>query len=384
MILPRLGALTLLAVIGCTSTGETCVGGIALDGGECIARCDPAACVVDADGGTVLGEDGLPVNACVNNICMLRCDSHRDCTLGTESCLPAVEDARGDGGATAVNVCQPSGHPDGLLAPCPFDEECVEGLDCIEWSADGDTDAYCSKSDCLSDDDCAPGLYCGVLRDPHEICGTTKGDNALCGETNGSCIEAAELSEDGPLFEGSQCILRRTCLQRGPCAPCATDLDCSYTGTDCIDIGGESRCAASCKEDTDCTLDRECEDDHCVPRFGKCSGEGRGLCEPCVDDRDCGDATDSTWACYEIQVGQNACFDYQIACTSNDDCVTPVGAAPAGCLPSPLVGCNPSLCDPPAPCILVTDGIGQTFEVCDYPRLCAPAHDFETNFDTCW
>ena len=182
------GAVTLL-LTGC-GAGEKCAGGVTNDAGECFAKCQPELCVVlPGDGGPVLSDGGVPVNACVDNTCMLRCDSHRDCTIGTESCLEADED--GDAGVT--NVCQPSGHA-GILDPCPAgNSDCLAGLVC-NTRGEGDGEAYCTIDGCMTDDECPAGLYCGVVRDPHQICGTIKGDDYFCGETTEACIDASILA----------------------------------------------------------------------------------------------------------------------------------------------------------------------------------------------
>ena len=115
----------------------------------------------------------------------------------------------------------------------------------------GDLDAYCTHHDCSGDPDCPAGYYCGVTRDPHDICGNTcdgglcshnaspcdvdgdcqKGNSPFCGETAEDCIDPASFEADGAQYvEGSVCLLRRTCLERPPCVPCETNLDCSRIG----------------------------------------------------------------------------------------------------------------------------------------------------------
>jgi len=321
----RCGHLALAAVVSCSAAGD----GPGGEGGrvgnsvyaECIPECDPALCVVDGDGEPVLSDDGIPVNACVNNECRLRCDSHTDCIVPNEICAPAIEDDTG----AEILVCEATAIPGGVLNPCPHgdvgdhDDECPEGLLCVP-KRKGDADAYCAQPDCITDDDCSPGFYCGVIRDPRRISGTDKGNNVFCGTTSEDDVDPADLSEDGPLFEGPLCIMRRVCLVRSECTPCETSLDCSYSGTRCVDVGGEKRCLAGCDRPGDCALDKECNDGLCVPRFGRCTGDGETFCEPCVDDLDCGDASNQ-WACEEVQIGQWACLDYGFVCSSNDECL---------------------------------------------------------------
>jgi hypothetical protein len=358
-IVNRLGP-HLLAMAICAaacSSGETCVGGLVVDGGMCIPKCDPALCVTyPGDGGPVLTDGGVPVNACVANSCMLRCASHKDCTYPMESCLSAPEDGT-DGGT--VNVCQPNGAPEGYLSSCASGE-CPGDLLCVGKS--GDADAYCTVADCTSDADCPGGLYCGVTRDPHQICGTTKGNNAFCGTTNDACLQSSDLSADGPLMEGSFCVLRRTCLKRTECAPCTTDLDCSGADTRCTTVGGEQRCAAPCGTGDDCPIDESCDQHFCVPKFGACVGSGEGFCNPCFDDRDCGGPS-STWICEEYRVGSKACLD-----TSPCDpiCSTSCPNTPVG---------------PPGTCYIGPNGLDGYLPMC-YPYDPSPCAGSE--LFTCW
>jgi len=360
----KLSILALFLVAACsTEEGEKCVGGIQTDAGECLAKCDPARCVVEVvgDGGVpVLTDGGVPVNACVDNQCMLRCGSHYDCFVPTESCAPAVEDdTRAD-----VNICQTNDRPEELLKSCPFgdtgdyDDECPEDMLCIV-EREGDADAYCTEPDCLTDADCAPGMYCGAVRDPHQICGTSKGDNIFCGQTSEDCIEPEDLSEDGPLFEGPLCVMRRACLVRDECAPCETDVDCSFSSTKCIEIDGEMRCASGCDFDSDCALDKECEDDFCIPRSGSCPAPGGRFCDPCLSDMDCGDA-DNMWVCDEVQIGQWVCLDYGTTCGTSAECET----TPRG---------DQGIC-----------WWAESYQGTGAIPICHPGQDPDSGFFTCW
>jgi hypothetical protein len=305
-----LGLLAAASLGGCTSAGETCVGGVVLDGGECIAKCDPNRCVAG--------------NRCVNNECKLVCESFLDCTPGSQDCVEATEDTYADGGGGGtIKICADSGHPAGIGEACPVGDECDGDLTCIT-QGEGDGDAYCAEVGCMEDSDCAPGYRCGVSRDPRRICGTSKGDNDICGQTGDPCVNAEDLEH--PYFEGPACILRYTCVKPAPCAPCETDLDCAAGGDmACVDIDDEMRCAERCADDIDCKSDATCEGDVCKPRFGSCVGGGE-LCEPCVDDRDCGDASGPNF-CMEFPGNQFAC---SAMCAGAIDCLC--GDPPSLCL----------------------------------------------------
>lgn len=346
----------LLPFAGCTSAGEECVGGLVLDGGECIARCNVAACVegnrcvnnecklvcetsldcipgsqdcvevtedVYADGGgggTITVCVDVDVDACaegyrrVNTECKLVCETFLDCIPDSQNCLEATADVDANGGGgEAIKVCVDTDHPPGIGEPCPVGDECDGDLVCLT-RGEGDGDAYCAEVGCTEDSGCTPGYRCGVTHDPRRICGTSKGDNDICGRTNEDCLSRDDIAP--PYSEGSVCLLRNTCIKPAQCSPCESDLDCLY-GTDlaCVDIDGEDRCAPRCNSSTDCNSDSTCIDDVCKPKFGSCTGNG-GFCEPCLDDRDCGDESSSSF-CVEYQEGQFGCTT---PCASTFDC----------------------------------------------------------------
>lgn len=363
---------------GSGGPGE-CIGGVIVNG-VCEGKCTPDKCIED--------------NTCVGNRCVLKCDSHKDCYPdGSQTCAPAVEDDTG----AAINVCTFTGKPAGVGAPCPFKTECStwlacpDGGTCFSWqcggdvsqcvldeaacngaegctlgkcAADGapcrvgcqtecaawlecetqgeaDAEAHCVNRDCETDADCLDGYYCGIVRDPHEICGSNpkKGDNNFCGQTSEPCISVGpdgKATDGSSRFEGSLCMQRRSCLKRGPDAPCTTDLDCSLIdGQKCVPYAGETRCAETCAQNLDCPLDHTCDQSllACVPKFSKWVSETGGFCEPCLNDEDCGGAG-TTVACTNLSGGMKACFDqaFPNTCNSNADCPLSPSGKPGTCL----------------------------------------------------
>jgi hypothetical protein len=255
--------LALILMVSACDDPDACPDGVVV-GGTCEGRCDPAEC--------------LPGNTCVDNRCTLECTSHLDCGAG-KACFAAGAD---DG--SAVQICRVAE----AITPCPNGDECGAPLVCMS-AGPGDALAYCTKIDCTADAECAPGLWCGAR--------TTGG------------------------------ALQRLCLKRAPCAPCATDLDCSLElGMRCASLGDAHVCARTCGDGDDCRTFEACEAGACVPRFGACSGSG-AFCEPCVDERDCGDLGD-TVRCGSQPSGERACFDTSMpdTCTTSDDCP----ASPSG------------------------------------------------------
>ncbi|MBK8252842.1 MAG: hypothetical protein IPK82_09255 [Polyangiaceae bacterium] len=354
---------------------EDCVGGFITPEGDCVGKCSPDKCVAD--------------NTCVANACQLKCDSHKDCFLdGSQDCVTAKEDETD----ADVTVCQFAARSAGTGTACPFAVECANWLSCPEngtclanqcggdpaacvldsdacggasgcvigkCQADGapcrvncqtectpwltcetkgeaDAEAYCTKRDCAADTDCAGGYYCGIVRDPHEICGSSpkKGDNSFCGQTSEPCITPG--TDGTSRFEGSLCMLRKSCLKRDAGTPCTTDLDCSLIdGQACVNFGGETRCAPKCGVDSDCPRDAACDPTllACVPRFGKWVGAGGGFCEPCKNDEDCG-SKGTSWACSELSGGMRACFDQSFpdTCNTDSDCPKSPSGKPGACL----------------------------------------------------
>lgn len=317
-----------------------------------------------------------------------------------EQCIP---DPVACNGAEPCNIgtCGEKGPPC-IVTTCPYDE-CTP-FTCLS-AGNGDADAYCTHHDCQDDDDCPGGWYCGVTRDPHDICGPTcqggscsddgspctldpdcqKGNSGLCGTTDEPCIPPDQFAAAGKtLFEGSACLLRRTCLKRQPCVGCESNLDCSHDPQMvCLDLGGELTCARFCGTAEDCFGDEDCVPSYatcevtstlgcgepmldspacpnlpcaggfcrladgtaggpcttsaecprqacvwrniCMPRSGACRGAG-GFCDHCVDDTDCGVSQPAgRWACDEVGDGEFACFDFDFpdACPSGADSECP-------------------------------------------------------------
>jgi hypothetical protein len=248
--------------------------------------------------------------------------------------------AQGGGGSQATGGAAQGGSggiPAGIGTPCPFGTECPASAPACVSKGEGDATAYCSIHDCDADSDCPGGFYCGITRDPHELCGSNppKGDNNQCGQTTEPCIDPA--TDPTSIFEGSICLLRRTCLYRGPCVPCVSDADCSgQTAQKCVLISGQSHCARACADDGDCLDDQSCSLGACLPKFGACTGTGQ-FCEPCIDDEDCGDASGSM-GCAELSGGQRACFDFSFStsCADDLDCPTSPSGKHGACLDESL------------------------------------------------
>ena len=203
-----------------------------------------------------LSEDGAPGVACTANE---ECDQGHGlycfegacvypCTVVAGGC-PEGTMCKGDPeaqGDEPVGYCVPA--PEDLGVPgrygtdCPLgDDQCDSAAGFICVGAEGSADAHCTKPDgCQSDTDCPAGYWCGATR----------------------------VIEDGDIDLSQQ---PKTCLRRGFCDPCDTDVDCSHTTNSiCVpDANGEKFCSLPCTPGTNsCVIGASCED----------VGDGRTAC----------------------------------------------------------------------------------------------------------
>jgi hypothetical protein len=308
-----LGAVVLaacLAPVACSQPQpKTCVGGITLDDGGCVAKCDKSKCVAN--------------NLCVGNVCMLQCKLHSDCMADTQRCVPANEDETDAG----VFICRDTDLK-GNGVPCPNGNECTFP-DICRTNGVGDATAYC-VSPCVDDNDCPGGYECGTMRDPHAICGTTKGNNGFCGTTSDACVTRDALAIEPHLIEGARCLERKICVKRLRCSPCTSDVDCINPQAKCLQVGADFRCLDPCLRDTDCEAADNCtsaagsDAGFCRPRFGDCLAATPAFCTPCHFDRDC----EPNFECAGLHGNERSCVDPQFAttCSTNSDCpVAPSG-----------------------------------------------------------
>lgn len=144
--------------------------------------------------------------------------------------------------------------------------QAAEGFYCFG-TGPNDGEAYCTRYDCATDRDCAPGYFCGAVN----VAPNVKTSKRTFGETV------------------------NVCQRRAYCAPCQADFDCpSVAGSPqrCVpDDDGVGFCTAECDQARACQVDAKCVDPGigakvCYPRAGRCKGNGE-LCSPCRSDADC-------------------------------------------------------------------------------------------------
>lgn len=345
-------ALLFATFVGCgdsSSSGESCAGGVVVDG-KCEGKCEDSLCL-----------DG---NICVGNRCMLECTSHTQCFSPLsgdpilQECVSQPRDTEaGLNDGANVYVCTESTKNEAYGRLCPFGIECdnagwvcpngtpcEEGTDSEGCSAaecrpmtcnttgEGDAEAYCTSWDCTADADCGPGMYCGIVNLPNNICGTSKGDEE-------PCVDPGSFTTDGATFqEGPISLLRNKCLKREPCAPCESKTDCSISDLDmeCVVIGETKGCAPTCASTEDCADDATCYEGYCLPKTGSCKPPTSGdvFCHKCLNDLECGGTASNTIACVEAGAGIKGCFDVSLpdACTVDADCPESPGGLHGECL----------------------------------------------------
>jgi hypothetical protein len=348
-------------------------------------ECFQHYCPFDAQTGTAQKCDPFACNsnpsACVDGVCSDTGDPCVGMPCGAQDCKPSLFCPNG-------LQCDPyacGGVPHNCVRDCPGDGPCNVGkcagtdefcvytdpescpackvMTCVS-VGEGDANAYCATSDCAlaaqtPEDDpeaepleaCAPGFYCGNVRDPHDICGPTcggtcnggpiagstcssdsqcqKGNDATCGTTMEECISPEQTNPQfgATFFEGPRCLMRSACLKRDTCAPCENNIDCSLGNGDvCISLFEDLVCARFCGVDSDCRPDHwcaefiglsgktgtcatattiECADADecpngeacvprsiCIPKGGPCRADPslppeQRFCQHCVDDTDC-------------------------------------------------------------------------------------------------
>lgn len=313
---------------GCTSSSECddgfCKGG-GDAGGESVNYCQPGSDGRSGDCSSNSDCDQFGGFACVNNTCALsECTKHSDCQ-GFGLCSFGGTDSEGN----TVNFCDPT-----LLAGEEREagqfgtncvngpDDCAEGFDCLG-AGEGDLDAYCTKFDCTSDDDCGTGYHCARVRVGSAPCaaGTCPG---IGGDpTDPECVGADAIGPGKQYECGALNLRRNVCRRADYCSPCETHEDClAEAGQVCAkDVGGVKRCTVPCDPDTrscpwgnasTCNVfDEDLGFATCAHRFGSCTGEGKS-CEPCVTSTDCGD---TGFCASSPNTGEKFCVDLATECS---------------------------------------------------------------------
>jgi hypothetical protein len=317
-------------IAGCR-THQDCAG---------IGHCETGGKLYPADPDA--GDPGLTVNYCVKGDTFPRGQFGTACPeLSTPDCLP-------DGTCeNPMQVCDPKTNK------CD-DCDKPNGFSCIG-SGPGDVDAYCSKTECVSDDDCTTGYFCSNQRTSRPPCADACGFTGQ--PTNTNCVAAADIGPDKAYSCGKLTLLRNLCLKREYCNECETDADClALPNQICAkDTKGNKICTVVCDPNLTnacpwgtasiCDVwDKDLGVPTCAHRFGACKGTGKS-CEPCLDDGDCPNgiclSSDFTGERYCVDLG-DSCSCAGLPLTQNAICTgggcpqTP-GNLPMKCYGGPAI-----------------------------------------------
>lgn len=312
---------------------EAACPGVVDEAGNCVAKCDDTMCNAG--------------NFCVDNSCKLQCAAHIDCPAGYQCTGSGKKDSDG----SDITFCAPSDFPmgeGGYLWPCPNGDECGTDGVCIG-AGPGDIDAYCTKYDCQDDSGCPSGMWCGVLRDFHQVCNNPDYPAAGIEPDPGDCIDPASFTADGKTYRlGPVSLLRNACLRRNYCAECDTDMDCSLNaGYVCVktDASQKGYCSRSCTEAkqscpwegaSTCSVVDSAKGDTCNPTYGACAGN-KDVCSPCRNDDDCWDSSSSTRRmCLRSMFSlEPYCVDIDTKCQADADCPKSGAGVQMQCMTDP-------------------------------------------------
>jgi len=163
---------------------------------------------------------------------------------------------------------------------CETDEQCPDGMECVEHTGECPPGAYCilppspgtcqpvEDEGCTTDDDCDDGERCiGAVGECPE------GAFCILPPTPGTCEPVTQCNFDDDCDEGEQCVNTIT----GECPEGAYCILPPYTG--------ECRPIIECSEDADCPDDMHCEEtgSDCPPGAFCILPPTPGTCQPDED-----------------------------------------------------------------------------------------------------
>jgi hypothetical protein len=150
------------------------------------------------------------------------------------------------------------------------------GLGCARSYTSTDSDGSVHKKDGTSPGTLQIGEACTASQDCESGLCLSVGSEFLCSVECGNCPpstycarvepEAAPPGETAPP-DGYYCLPDRG----GLCKPCASDINCTFPGDRCLDLGaGEMVCGRDCSYDQTCPVGYECVSNQCHPLGGTC------------------------------------------------------------------------------------------------------------------
>lgn len=327
---------------------------------------DPAVCETAADCpvNQWMGNPDCVDGLCASSFCSPKCDENDECESGFVSL-----DVQGTCFCGPVQIGD-SGPGD----PCPLgyahldQDACQEGLSCLGFIADEDSDTCETADDCLAHlyigtTDCVDGYcassFCSPDCDENEECDqgfdaqafdTDEGDHyCYCAPILAGTSDVGEPCPVGYSvhLEADYCLPELSCLgfdADEDSYPCETDADCAampfVANMVCLDGQcGSGFCAGECDEDGECPDGYEAEagEDYCLclPVF---TGEGEaGDTCPAYNIH-----TDSDYCAEDLECLSVGAWEATPACEGDDECPAGFGAN-AQCF---LGHCGTSVCAP--------------------------------------
>ena len=204
---------------------------------------------------------------------------------------------------------------------------CTSDMDCAFGGASG----FCepTSQQCV---ECLQDNHCGRL----QVCDTANGfecrlqcfagrcpPNQVCDPASDTCVACINDMDCGG---GRVCSATRQCVECTIDSHCAGQVGRPY-------CGGNSECVG-CRSDADCTAPATCDSQ----RRECLAAAGRGLCEPCEMDGQCGGSNDF---CLGFRFGPNQFVDRACAqdcsntpCPQGYECIDTRGNSARQCRPT--------------------------------------------------
>ncbi|MCK5804375.1 MAG: hypothetical protein KAI66_16170 [Lentisphaeria bacterium] len=322
-------------ISSCTND-QVCNNGTCVTEQACDPACDASQCMV-CDNGTCLSSctnDQVCNNGtCVTDpVCNPPCDASLCMVCDNGTCISSCTNGLVCRDGTCVTDMEGE-----LGETCVSDADCLAGR-CLKYT--GDTEGYCTTTDCLADDDCinyAVGenreMCCVEVASEYFIC-LKIAEGYSCGTTTGTCGATCTGTGDSACEVGFPCLRSSDTDPQAICSQmCITDADCAAcewsegpsAEISCVTIsGGDKYCLIT--EVNECFTSLDCpEGDTCVigvsadytDLFGECMNFG-GL----PPGSECNDEDDPNELPYEDRCSAIYCFGDMCTevCQVDTDC----------------------------------------------------------------
>ena len=353
----------------CDQDSATCVPGepVACAGDT---TCDPAdgACLCD-DGQQADDTGACPASGCTNDAACddgLACNGAETCDLETGACLAGEavtcdEENEVCGEPDGACVCAIGYRPgaDGCVAiVCSDDDDCQDGNVCNGREICDVEQNACRPAPSAA---CGANQICDPLAPPSDRCSCFVGFRLA--EAGGSCVQITDCTTDADCDPGPYCRGAGQCNANGRCVTSGTtptnDVQCDINARcdndlmGCVCNPGYVDVGNGC-EPLQCAADADCDDGIVCNGVERCD-TGTNACVPgdaitCDGDSYCSESAGECVCPAGLAAGSAGCEP--IACTSSDDCTSPLACggsstcdvASGVCTPGAPVSCGEGAC----------------------------------------